>query len=83
MIDEVQRIPDLLSYIQTDLLIEEGNLLYPVGIKSGGTVARDMFYGLKDGLSWQVKRKAQRHSSTGGRRSTHGEEIAVQPWFSV
>jgi predicted AAA+ superfamily ATPase len=44
---------------EIDLLIEDGNVLYPVEIKSAGTVARDMFEGLK----WWARLADQRATS--------------------
>jgi hypothetical protein len=43
---------------ELDLLIEDGNVLYPVEIKSAGTVARDMFEGLRWWASLTGKKQA-------------------------
>jgi len=68
---------------EVDLLIEEGNVLHPVEIKSAGTIASDMFQGLK----WWAGMAGQKRSSMtlvyGGSDSYTREEIAVRPWFSV
>ena len=68
---------------KVDLLIEEGNVLHPVEIKSAGTVARDMF----QGLNWWAGLAGQKGSSMtlvyGGSDSYTREGIAVRPWFSI
>ena len=68
---------------EVDLIIEEGNVLHPVEIKSAGTVARDMFQNLK----WWAAMAGQKRSSMtlvyGGSDSYTREGIAVRPWFSV
>jgi predicted AAA+ superfamily ATPase len=68
---------------EIDLLIEHGNVLYPVEIKSGATVVRDMFEGLK----WWTRLAGQKSSLPtlvyGGAESYQREGIEVRPWFSV
>lgn len=68
---------------EIDLLIKHGNILYPVEIKSGATVVRDMFKGLK----WWTRLAGQKSSFPtlvyGGAESYQREGIEVRPWFSV
>jgi len=68
---------------EIDLLIEEGNVLHPVEIKSAHTVASDMFEGLK----WWSRLAGQETSSMtlvyGGTESYTREGVAVRPWFSL
>ncbi|MFC1525450.1 ATP-binding protein [Candidatus Latescibacterota bacterium] len=68
---------------EIDLLIEEGEDLYPVEIKSGETVSQSML----DGLVWWCK-QANRPATTatlvyGGQEHTERHGVAVRPWFSV
>jgi len=66
-----------------DLLIEEGNVLHPVEIKSGSTISGDMFQGLK----WWTDMAGQKRGTMtliyGGSDSYTREGIAVRPWFSA
>jgi predicted AAA+ superfamily ATPase len=68
---------------EIDLLIEHGNVIYPVEVKSALTVARDMF----DSLKWWARLAGQETISMtlvyGGTESYTREGIAVRPWFSV
>ncbi|MBN1105070.1 MAG: ATP-binding protein [Deltaproteobacteria bacterium] len=68
---------------EIDLLIEDGNVLYPVEIKSAATVVRDMFEGLK----WWTRLAGQESTPSalvyGGAESYQREGIVVRPWFSV
>lgn len=68
---------------EIDMLIEDGECLYPVEIKSGRTVASDMF----DNLVWWSNLAGQ---ATGTAVLVYGEsdvytrnQIAVRPWFAV
>ena len=49
IIDEIQRVPDLVSYIQS--IVDErrspGLDVFPVEVKAGATIAEDFFKGLK------------------------------------
>jgi hypothetical protein len=68
---------------EIDLLIEEGNALCPVEIKSGSTVAADMFAGLK---RWMELAKEAARSPIlvyGGGDSYTRQEVAVRPWYAV
>jgi hypothetical protein len=68
---------------EIDLLIEEGTILYPVEIKSGATVAPDMF----EALNWWSKLAGQaagdRMLVYGGSEAYTRSGIAVRPWYSV
>jgi predicted AAA+ superfamily ATPase len=68
---------------EIDLLMEEGGVLYPVEIKSGSTVAADMF----DGLKWWGRLAGQEGGSPtlvyGGLEAYVRQGINVCPWFSV
>jgi predicted AAA+ superfamily ATPase len=68
---------------EVDLVIEEGGTLYPVEIKSGQTVARDML----DGLLWWSRQAGQDPGLGtlvhGGKESYERNGIAVRPWFAV
>jgi predicted AAA+ superfamily ATPase len=68
---------------EIDLLIEEGNRLYPVEIKSGSTVAADMLAGLQ---GWMDLAGPAAHSPTliyGGAEAYTRQGISVRPWFAV
>jgi uncharacterized protein len=68
---------------EIDLLIEEGSDLFPVEIKSGSTVAQDMF----DSLRWWGHLTGEAGLSPtlvyGGTEAYARQKIAVRPWFSV
>ncbi len=68
---------------EIDLIVEEGNFLYPIEIKSGSTVAPDMF----DSLKWwsELAGKAGRSPTLvyGGTETYVRRGIVVRPWFSV
>ncbi len=68
---------------EIDLLLELGNELYPIEIKSGQTIAADAF----DTLTWWSRTAAQHLSHAtliyGGDRDYTRREIAVRPWFAV
>jgi hypothetical protein len=68
---------------EIDLLIEEGNVLHPVEIKSAGTVAGDMFQGLKWWANMAGQKKSTMTLAYGGSDFYTREGIAVRPWFSV
>lgn len=68
---------------EIDLLIEDAHLLYPVEIKSGQTVSRDML----DNLVWW-RRTAGSSAGQGvliygGNDIYEREGILVRPWFSI
>ena len=68
---------------EVDLLIDDAGSLYPVEIKSGQTVAKDMLKGL---LWWSKQADQSPASATlvhGGTDRYTREEIAVRPWFSI
>lgn len=68
---------------EIDLIIEESGALFPVEIKSGITVARDMFKGLK---WWTYLAGRTAGSPTlvyGGNEAYVRDGIALRPWFSV
>ncbi len=69
MLDEIQHCPELCSYIQTnlyfwrdnhgnevDVIIDRGDQLIPIQVKSGLTINADYFKGLK---YWQALNKNQ------------------------
>jgi hypothetical protein len=68
---------------EIDLLIEEGGALYPVEIKSGATVASDMF----DRLRWWSRLAGSWAGAAtlvyGGAEAYERSGVAVRPWFSV
>jgi len=68
---------------EIDLIIEDGNMLHPVEIKSAGTIAKDMF----DGLKWWIRLAGEGTSLPtlvyGGTESYTREGVTVRPWFSV
>jgi predicted AAA+ superfamily ATPase len=68
---------------EIDLLIEEGNVLHPVEIKSGSTISGDMFQGLKWWTDMTGQKKGRMTLIYGGSDSYTREGIAVRPWFSV
>jgi len=49
VLDEVQRAPELFSYLQSrvDVIADVGTKLMPIEIKSGQTLNRDFFIGLE------------------------------------
>jgi len=68
---------------EVDLVIEDGNFLYPIEIKSGATLASDMF----SGLAWF---KALAGDAVGpatlvyaGPDAHERAGVAVRPWFSI
>lgn len=68
---------------EVDLLIEEGNTLAPVEIKSGSTVAPDMLTGLQ---RWMDLAGQEVQTSTlvyGGSEAYTRQGISVRPWFAV
>ena len=68
---------------EVDLLIEEGGKLFPVEIKSGKTVGRDMF---DDLLWWSGQADQEVGLATlvyGGEERHERNGIAVRPWFAV
>ncbi|MBU2623717.1 MAG: ATP-binding protein [Proteobacteria bacterium] len=68
---------------EIDLIIEESGALFPVEIKSGSTVAGDMFRGLK----WWTHLAGRTASSPtlvyGGVEAYVRDGITLRPWFSV
>ena len=68
---------------EIDLIIEEGSRLFPIEIKSGQTVASDMF----DTLRWWCRRADQPLSTGtlvyGGNEFQARDQVAVRPWFSL
>ncbi len=68
---------------EIDLIIEEGTQLFPVEIKSGQTIASNMF----DTLHWWCQQAGQPLSTAtliyGGNHFHTQNQIAVRPWFSV
>ncbi len=68
---------------EIDLLIERGDELYPIEIKSGQTVTRSMF----DSLNWWNRLSGgSSQSSTlvyGGMDAYRHADISVRPWFSI
>lgn len=68
---------------EIDLLIEEGNVLHPVEIKSGSTISGDMFQGLKWWTDMAGQKKGTMTLIYSGSDSYTREGIDVRPWFSV
>lgn len=67
---------------EVDLLIEEGSALFPVEIKSGGTVASDMLAGLQRWMD--VTGTGQSPTLIfGGSEAYIRQGISVRPWFAV
>ena len=68
---------------EIDLLIEEGNLLYPVEIKSANTMSPDML----DGLLWWVTLAGLPPDAGtlvyGGNDAFTRNKVPVRPWFAV
>jgi len=68
---------------EIDLLIEEGNLLYPVEIKSANTMSPDML----DGLLWWVTLAGLPPDAGtlvyGGNEAFTRNKVPVRPWFAV
>ncbi len=68
---------------EVDLLIEEAGELFPVEIKSGQTIATDMF----DSLKWWCRLADRSYDAAalvyGGDDFRTQDEIRVRPWFSV
>ena len=68
---------------EIDLLIDTGDTLYPVEIKSGQTVSSSML----DTLRWWCKLTDQPLSTAtlvyGGNEFYTRSEVSVRPWFSV
>jgi len=68
---------------EIDLLIEHGNDLFPVEIKSGQTVSSSMF----GGLSWWCRQAERPLSSAtlvyGGEDAYARNGLNVRPWFAV
>ena len=68
---------------EVDLLIEEGNTLAPVEIKSGSTVAPGMLAGLQ---RWTDLAGQDVQTPTlvyGGSEAYTRQGISVRPWFAV
>lgn len=68
---------------EVDLLIEEGSGLYPVEIKSGATMAREMIESL---LWWCRQAGIPAESATlvyGGQDAYDRKSVRVRPWFSI
>ena len=68
---------------EVDLLLELGNELYPIEIKSGKTVSSDAFARLE----WWCRSAGQPLSSAslvhGGDQNYVRNQVAVRPWFAV
>jgi uncharacterized protein len=68
---------------EVDLVIDEGGTLYPVEIKSGQTVSRDML----TSLTWWSQEAAQDAALGtlvhGGAERYERNGIALRPWFAV
>lgn len=68
---------------EIDLLVEEGGVLFPIEIKSGGTVVPDMF----NSLSWWTNLAGKAGGPPtlvyGGTEAYVHQGIAVRPWFSL
>jgi predicted AAA+ superfamily ATPase len=68
---------------EVDLVIEEGDTLFPVEMKSGTTIASDMM----DGLLWWCRLSgspAERAGLVyGGSDAYERRGIAIRPWFSI
>lgn len=66
--------------LEIDLLIEEGDDLTPVEIKSGQTIAADFFAGL---TAWLALAGQPDHAARlvyGGDRDLRNRNVAVTPW---
>jgi predicted AAA+ superfamily ATPase len=68
---------------EVDLLIESGQTLYPVEIKSGQTVSSSMFSGLKWWSQLAGLPLDQASLVYGGDEAYRRSEVSVCPWFSV
>ena len=68
---------------EVDLLVDEAGALFPIEIKSGQTIARDML----KGIVWWSRQAGQDpgHGTLvhGGADRYARDGIAVRPWFSV
>jgi len=67
---------------EVDLLIEKGDELFPIEIKSGRTVVGDSFRGLKFWLA--LERNSQENGTLvyGGDKAFKRDAINVRPWFA-
>jgi len=68
---------------EIDLLIEEAGELYPVEIKSGATVAKDMLSGLRWWLSLTGRPPQSAALIHGGDLSQVRHGISIRPWFGI
>jgi len=68
---------------EIDLIVEDGDRLFPVEIKSGQTVAANMF----DTLKWWCRQAGRPHNAAtlvyGGNDFQTRDAMAVRPWFSI
>jgi predicted AAA+ superfamily ATPase len=68
---------------EVDLVIEEGDTLFPVEMKSGTTIASDMM----DGLLWWCRLSGSPAERAvlvyGGSDAYERRGIAIRPWFSI
>jgi predicted AAA+ superfamily ATPase len=68
---------------EIDLIVEDSNLLYPVEIKSGSTVASDMFNGLKWWTNLTGNSAASPMLIYSGGEAYVRDGITLRPWFSI
>jgi predicted AAA+ superfamily ATPase len=68
---------------EVDLIIDDVRGLYPIEIKSGQTVARDMFAGLLWWSCLATQSPARATLVYGGGDAYARQDIAVRPWFSI
>ncbi len=68
---------------EIDILVEIGQRLVPIEVKSGQTVASDFFNGLKLWRALSGKASAPAALFYGGDRAFARNEVAVYPWYAL
>ena len=67
---------------EVDLVIEKGNELLPIEIKSGRTVVGDSFKGLKFWLALEGNSQENGTLVYGGDKAFKRDAINLRPWFA-
>ena len=68
---------------EVDVLVDQGQTLMPIEIKSGQTVATDFFDGLRTYLALAGKKSKSSALVYGGTRAQTRDKVTVYPWANI